>query len=175
MFYMKHLLVLSLALLLAACGGSSSSANDTNNDLDNNKNNYTPAVTSLSQMKLVDAQGKPLADATVSISPKAIPVAVQADNSEFSNISTDAENNLTLNNLPAGAYTLKITIKDVTVTSEIIIDNSNSSKLATIAAPIVVDGDNITPLQDRKSTRLNSSHVRISYAVFCLKKKKSEI
>src|SRR5690554_7274518 len=26
--------------------------------------------------------------------------------------------------------------------------------------------------QDRKSTRLNSSHVRISYAVFCLKKKK---
>src|SRR6266498_4898496 len=28
------------------------------------------------------------------------------------------------------------------------------------------------PYSDRKSTRLNSSHVRISYAVFCLKKKK---
>src|SRR5690349_24626925 len=27
--------------------------------------------------------------------------------------------------------------------------------------------------EDRKSTRLNSSHVEISYAVFCLKKKKS--
>src|SRR5215813_14545350 len=27
---------------------------------------------------------------------------------------------------------------------------------------------------DRKSTRLNSSHVRISYAVFCLKKKTQE-
>src|SRR5207302_6608804 len=27
-------------------------------------------------------------------------------------------------------------------------------------------------LSDRKSTRLNSSHVKISYAVFCLKKKK---
>src|SRR5690625_5506769 len=27
-------------------------------------------------------------------------------------------------------------------------------------------------LEDRKSTRLNSSHVAISYAVFCLKKKK---
>src|SRR5690554_7690293 len=26
-------------------------------------------------------------------------------------------------------------------------------------------------IRDRKSTRLNSSHVRISYAVFCLKKK----
>src|SRR5690554_7277868 len=28
--------------------------------------------------------------------------------------------------------------------------------------------------EDRKSTRLNSSHVRISYAVFCLKKKKNK-
>src|SRR5690625_6160987 len=29
----------------------------------------------------------------------------------------------------------------------------------------------ILPMTDRKSTRLNSSHVAISYAVFCLKKK----
>src|SRR5690554_7395350 len=29
-------------------------------------------------------------------------------------------------------------------------------------------------VRDRKSTRLNSSHVRISYAVFCLKKKKEK-
>src|SRR5436309_12724766 len=29
--------------------------------------------------------------------------------------------------------------------------------------------------RDRKSTRLNSSHVKISYAVFCLKKKKKII
>src|SRR5690349_23012225 len=29
--------------------------------------------------------------------------------------------------------------------------------------------------EDRKSTRLNSSHVEISYAVFCLKKKKKKI
>src|SRR3712207_8803957 len=29
--------------------------------------------------------------------------------------------------------------------------------------------------QDRKSTRLNSSHANISYAVFCLKKKKQSI
>src|SRR3712207_8128205 len=29
-----------------------------------------------------------------------------------------------------------------------------------------------SPLLDRKSTRLNSSHANISYAVFCLKKKK---
>src|SRR5690606_40304003 len=29
----------------------------------------------------------------------------------------------------------------------------------------------LVELEDRKSTRLNSSHVKISYAVFCLKKK----
>src|SRR5438067_10591761 len=31
----------------------------------------------------------------------------------------------------------------------------------------------VTHVEDRKSTRLNSSHVSISYAVFCLKKKKN--
>src|SRR3712207_7755542 len=33
-------------------------------------------------------------------------------------------------------------------------------------------GDSSSASQDRKSTRLNSSHANISYAVFCLKKKK---
>src|SRR3989442_8973104 len=41
---------------------------------------------------------------------------------------------------------------------------------------VLRDGDHYIggsdPRKDRKSTRLNSSHVRISYAVFCLKKKK---
>src|SRR2546426_8563142 len=34
------------------------------------------------------------------------------------------------------------------------------------------DGHNLKAALDRKSTRLNSSHLVISYAVFCLKKKK---
>src|SRR5437867_6247975 len=37
-------------------------------------------------------------------------------------------------------------------------------------ASIAANGDN----EDRKSTRLNSSHRTISYAVFCLKKKKKK-
>src|SRR2546426_10121446 len=45
-----------------------------------------------------------------------------------------------------------------------------------IRAPVLRDGDGREPGwrsgQDRKSTRLNSSHLVISYAVFCLKKKK---
>src|SRR5439155_26616799 len=35
-------------------------------------------------------------------------------------------------------------------------------------------GNVVRPSLDRKSTRLNSSHVASSYAVFCLKKKKQE-
>src|SRR6266699_4095190 len=35
---------------------------------------------------------------------------------------------------------------------------------------VLADARDLDPAEDRKSTRLNSSHVRISYAVFCLKK-----
>src|SRR3712207_6957793 len=46
--------------------------------------------------------------------------------------------------------------------------------------PVAVpDGDHTRrisgPSGDRKSTRLNSSHANISYAVFCLKKKKNKL
>src|SRR5690554_7058600 len=38
-------------------------------------------------------------------------------------------------------------------------------------ARLIPASPSILAVEDRKSTRLNSSHVRISYAVFCLKKK----
>src|SRR5690625_6452130 len=71
--------------------------------------------------------------------------------------------------------------------------NDNSNEVIDEALPeadlegipdvvIEINGEDITKddfssmyeqqFQDRKSTRLNSSHVAISYAVFCLKKKK---
>src|SRR5688572_32455021 len=40
-----------------------------------------------------------------------------------------------------------------------------------VSLPLMQDISDVH-LQDRKSTRLNSSHSQISYAVFCLKKKK---
>src|SRR3712207_8051933 len=63
-------------------------------------------------------------------------------------------------------------------------DMEPTQPLAEIKAERVAPGDRISdpkaaatigvladaPLQDRKSTRLNSSHANISYAVFCLKK-----
>src|SRR2546422_5236134 len=44
------------------------------------------------------------------------------------------------------------------------------------AGDVLVDGRAVSTLdrEDRKSTRLNSSHGYISYAVFCLKKKKKQ-
>src|SRR5947209_11294199 len=42
-------------------------------------------------------------------------------------------------------------------------------------SPAFVFLDKLTALGDRKSTRLNSSHANISYAVFCLKKKNKHI
>src|SRR5690606_40186399 len=53
--------------------------------------------------------------------------------------------------------------------------SSGGSATAVAAAivPIAGAGDGGGSIRiDRKSTRLNSSHVKISYAVFCLKKKK---
>src|SRR5690606_40240109 len=43
--------------------------------------------------------------------------------------------------------------------------------VAAALADAAVDDDGLAAVEDRKSTRLNSSHVKISYAVFCLKKK----
>src|SRR2546430_5645065 len=48
--------------------------------------------------------------------------------------------------------------------------------IASSSCPFIGPYNDITPFGfftlDRKSTRLNSSHSQISYAVFCLKKKK---
>src|SRR3989442_10825376 len=51
----------------------------------------------------------------------------------------------------------------------------HSSENHTSLIVVLVDArEQVRELLDRKSTRLNSSHVRISYAVFCLKKKKCD-
>src|SRR3712207_7512247 len=49
--------------------------------------------------------------------------------------------------------------------SEVIAGSAGRDRIAGLVKELCV--------QDRKSTRLNSSHANISYAVFCLKKKKN--
>src|SRR5689334_23994249 len=48
---------------------------------------------------------------------------------------------------------------------------SPSRKCSTVTVTVPAIGRHFFLEQDRKSTRLNSSHSSISYAVFCLKKK----
>src|SRR5690554_7372138 len=49
--------------------------------------------------------------------------------------------------------------------------NDNAREAEVIRLQKVLNAAPYVRMADRKSTRLNSSHVRISYAVFCLKKK----
>src|SRR3712207_7191830 len=46
-----------------------------------------------------------------------------------------------------------------------------SAPVGVLGSPQLVRGSGSLGTEDRKSTRLNSSHANISYAVFCLKKK----
>src|SRR5690606_41704127 len=52
--------------------------------------------------------------------------------------------------------------------------SSSCSDVGTIKVLICRHSSSAKFSRDRKSTRLNSSHVKISYAVFCLKKKKKK-
>src|SRR5215813_10180100 len=55
------------------------------------------------------------------------------------------------------------------------IGRNSGGRIVSVVADLLVadDAEPLPPAIDRKSTRLNSSHVRTSYAVFCLKKKKN--
>src|SRR5262245_62846544 len=52
-----------------------------------------------------------------------------------------------------------------------LVDVSKRDQSTTIFGRTYASPFGISPMGDRKSTRLNSSHLGISYAVFCLKKK----
>src|SRR5690606_41326954 len=67
--------------------------------------------------------------------------------------------------------------EDNTIAIRLTKDGFCKKLISKINAPLVSTSANISGEPspnslDRKSTRLNSSHVKISYAVFCLKKKK---
>src|SRR5438309_6882063 len=51
---------------------------------------------------------------------------------------------------------------------------TEATAIADGAKAIVTSPSHVSTALDRKSTRLNSSHSSISYAVFCLKKKKKK-
>src|SRR5690625_6332085 len=69
------------------------------------------------------------------------------------------------NSLDAGATRLDIDVEAGGI--KLMRVRDNGSGIAEADLPLALS-------RDRKSTRLNSSHVAISYAVFCLKKKKAQ-
>src|SRR5690625_1939705 len=76
----------------------------------------------------------------------------------------DAKNN------EDGTYTADVTFDDDAVI--VMYAHTTARDLHTMPKRTVIVGDAVSEEnEDRKSTRLNSSHVAISYAVFCLKKK----
>src|SRR5690625_1440041 len=70
-----------------------------------------------------------------------------------------------------GYYDMTISLQDKKLTWKYSLDgDSNEKELSDADMIALMNGLKVVDL-DRKSTRLNSSHVAISYAVFCLKKK----
>src|SRR5690625_6091161 len=59
------------------------------------------------------------------------------------------------------------------ISTSVSVVKSMSAPYAGVPGRTVGHGSSVDH-EDRKSTRLNSSHVAISYAVFCLKKKKTQ-
>src|SRR3712207_7248448 len=61
-----------------------------------------------------------------------------------------------------------------------VVDRTYGEPVGPVPVTLTDEGRNdplfgvLPPVLDRKSTRLNSSHANISYAVFCLKKKKED-
>src|SRR5690606_41654656 len=69
-------------------------------------------------------------------------------------------------NTTVKVYQRKDSLKTNAILLTFDIDKGNKTKINQIN----ISGNKVAKDRDRKSTRLNSSHVKISYAVFCLKK-----
>src|SRR5262245_62404458 len=75
---------------------------------------------------------------------------------------------------PTAIYTLSLH-DALPIWAADVVNNSASIRTAALGArERVTRNDEVARKLDRKSTRLNSSHLGISYAVFCLKKKKKK-
>src|SRR3712207_7640705 len=87
--------------------------------------------------------------------------------------SSPAESNaLYRRNLAKGQTGLSVAFDLPTQTGYDPDDELAVGEVGKVGVPVAHIGD-MRALLDRKSTRLNSSHANISYAVFCLKKKKT--
>src|SRR3712207_8369559 len=71
------------------------------------------------------------------------------------------------------SHALQNTAPRASFDQEGLVDQPHAERRRVGSRPVCVEREGVFD-RDRKSTRLNSSHANISYAVFCLKKKKTQ-
>src|SRR5437879_5658811 len=129
----------------------------------------------------VSKSGSPAPKPHTSIPSAFIAFALLSIESVSEGVSWAARSEISMSilfDLIQGAATLLATVKVFNQSFKIILLHSHDCHFALrvlnrIGRVRSVDHDCLAEFLDRKSTRLNSSHRCISYAVFCLKKKKS--
>src|SRR5207302_1385013 len=119
-----------------------------------------PIIISESTWVLVDGQFPARALGEVTVKGKAVPVRIHAV--LLSSTRTDER-------VPAD---MRVAITAGQVTVEAAVHDLTVGGLSVRELPLALTPGVFASGRDRKSTRLNSSHVKTSYAVFCLKKKK---
>lgn len=156
---MKSAAIISvLTLSLMGCGsGSDSSQTGNEPNIQKPFEAYVPANKNISSMTLVDAAGQPLKNASVEIFARVEPeLETETQNAFVARslssvqgvLSTDENGNIVLNDLAPGTYTLQVSVAGVTVSSIVVITEGNGSGSTTVAAPLVVDGETVTALQN---------------------------
>ncbi|MGK0443735.1 MAG: hypothetical protein ACJA1U_000663 [Bermanella sp.] len=165
-----YVLLCASIMLLAGCGSGSESGSESTSesgsgsgDIQNNEplldpvEEFLPTKENISSMTLVDAVGQPLKNAQVEILSQVPVVSISPSQNAFTShqqtslqgvLTTDESGNLVLNDLAPGTYTLKVTVSSVMVTSIVVINEGNASGATTIATPLVVEGENVTSLQN---------------------------
>src|SRR3712207_7437358 len=73
------------------------------------------------------------------------------------------------------AFALRFFCEDVHDERLLVVNLGGDVALPILPEPLLAPPEDASWQVDRKSTRLNSSHANISYAVFCLKKKNKKI
>src|SRR5690606_30318010 len=118
--------------------------------------------------------GKISGSVTDAITGEALPfVNIIVEGTNFG-AASDIEGNYSIIGIPPGNYSVRasaIGYNTVTVTDvQVSIDLTTNIDFR-LSETSVELGEEVVIVADRKSTRLNSSHVKISYAVFCMKNK----
>src|SRR5690625_6585492 len=96
---------------------------------------------------------------------------MQSLDEEFKNLNTVKKVTIDKERSQVVSWNLNVPKNQSAIIYRIVASSGEFSDGEESALPVLT---NRTLVTDRKSTRLNSSHVAISYAVFCLKKKKTQ-